>query len=322
MSLKVVFYRSDVPREQIFARHMELGLRAFGDELDVRMSSDYGEDKKYEGPTADTDVMICYGVKSANIVKDHITCGTPYIFSDKGYSRGKDAKFPTITKYTRLSVNEFQPISYFQKTRHPSDRWDRLGGTLKSLRQDRTDNLVVFASSSQKFYDYHGIGELKAHDEKTIKRIKKIFGLSDEDRRAGIRREIIYRPKPSYVKRHLKGETVHSPLGADIFSGPDEHLSDYFERCHCLVTFASNSAVEALINGVPVVAYGPTIAAPLIGSALEQINKPPFPDEATRTQWAYDLAYHQWTLDELASGEAWGHIRKRVKHVLEAKVGR
>jgi hypothetical protein len=30
-----------------------------------------------------------------------------------------------------------------------------------------------------------------------------------------------------------------------------------------------------------------------------------------RDQWLYDLAYKQWTLEEIAAGEAWEHLKKR-----------
>lgn len=73
-----------------------------------------------------------------------------------------------------------------------------------------------------------------------------------------------------------------------------------------LVTWGSNAAVEAVLYGVPVFCTG-DCAASVMGR-LDPINieYPYYPDN--RYEWAATLAANQWTLDEIASGMAWGEL--------------
>lgn len=70
---------------------------------------------------------------------------------------------------------------------------------------------------------------------------------------------------------------------------------------HILVTFASNAAVDAVVGGVPVISLGPC-AANQVSGRLSDINEPLYPD---REQWAANLAYGQFTLEEMRDGTAW-----------------
>lgn len=70
-----------------------------------------------------------------------------------------------------------------------------------------------------------------------------------------------------------------------------------------LVTHMSAAANEALLAGVPVFVSGLCAATPLASGELSKIETPRHPDG--REDWAAGLAAHQWTLDELRSGDAW-----------------
>jgi hypothetical protein len=76
--------------------------------------------------------------------------------------------------------------------------------------------------------------------------------------------------------------------------------------CWCVVTWASNAAVEAILAGVPAIVLGESAAAPMAGDGLDQIDAPPTPDG--REEWAAGLAASQWTLEEIASGKAWAEL--------------
>lgn len=74
----------------------------------------------------------------------------------------------------------------------------------------------------------------------------------------------------------------------------------------CVVTFNSNSGVEALIDGVPVFAFDEgAMCWPVCNKSFSNIATPLKPD---RTQWLNDLAYSQWTLNEMKEGAAWKHL--------------
>ena len=86
---------------------------------------------------------------------------------------------------------------------------------------------------------------------------------------------------------------------------PDQPpLETQLASASACVTWASTAAVEAVLAGVPTIVYhAGSIASPVTS-----------PDCAARrflgerSQWAYNLAYRQWTHDEIRSGECWQHI--------------
>ena len=70
------------------------------------------------------------------------------------------------------------------------------------------------------------------------------------------------------------------------------------------VTWSSTAAIEAVLAGVPTITYHRgSIAWPV---SSHDCGARRFLGE--RSQWAYNLAYRQWTHDEIRSGECWQHI--------------
>ncbi len=112
--------------------------------------------------------------------------------------------------------------------------------------------------------------------------------------------EVIVRPHPSVAS------TTPLILGADRSEGA---LSADLQRARGIITFSSNVGVEAVIAGVPTYAadsesmvYG--IAAQIAGATFHWAE--------SREQWAADLAYAQWTKEEMMMGKAWEHLRPGV----------
>lgn len=72
-----------------------------------------------------------------------------------------------------------------------------------------------------------------------------------------------------------------------------------------VVTWNSNSAVDAVLAGVPAIAMDRgSMAWDVAGHALAM---PPMPD---RMAWAHAMAWKQWQKDEIASGECWERVSK------------
>ena len=81
-------------------------------------------------------------------------------------------------------------------------------------------------------------------------------------------------------------------------------LAEDLADARVAVTWSSTAAIEAVLHGVPVVALDPGCMAWPVAS--HSLDAPLYLGD--RRQWAYDLAYRQWTHDELSSGEAWDSI--------------
>lgn len=102
-----------------------------------------------------------------------------------------------------------------------------------------------------------------------------------------------FRPHPG----RLRNPVAVPPLAADLATA------------RCVVTYNSNSAVDAVLAGVPAVVFDRGgMAWPVAG---HQFQPPPKPD---RRRWAHRLAWCQWRLDEMAAGECWaacGHLAEQ-----------
>ena len=83
---------------------------------------------------------------------------------------------------------------------------------------------------------------------------------------------------------------------------------------HCVITHNSTAAVDAATYGVPVLMTSDLCLAWEVGTdKLHKVNEPPRPD---RTQWLYDLAYANWTLEEVRDGTVWRRFRPHIERMI------
>jgi hypothetical protein len=87
-------------------------------------------------------------------------------------------------------------------------------------------------------------------------------------------------------------------------------LSELLRLGWACVVHSSNSAVEALMQGVPVVCTAHCHAS-LLSTPMERIEKPFYPDDAERMRFAGVLADNQWSLDEIRAGDCWKALHDR-----------
>lgn len=112
------------------------------------------------------------------------------------------------------------------------------------------------------------------------------------------KRPIVYRPHPlADALPSIRGcETSKKPLAEDL------------KDAHCVVSWNSNSCVEALIEGKTVFSFDPgSMVWDMCNKNLADIEDPQYPD---RKQWARNLAFTQWTPAELRHGLAWKHLTR------------
>lgn len=88
------------------------------------------------------------------------------------------------------------------------------------------------------------------------------------------------------------------------FHNKPRPIADDLAGAQCVVTWNSNSGVESVLNGIPVIAMD--IGSMAWEVAGHEFAPPPKPD---RTEWAHAIAWKQWTKDEMASGYCWEMIK-------------
>ena len=121
------------------------------------------------------------------------------------------------------------------------------------------------------------------------------YGQWEERIRASLTRirpdlPVIMRPKPN--KRAV----------------PQIPIYEVLQTTRLLVTHHSNAAIDALLLGVPVYAVkgvGRLASADTLDAAA--LEHPYELNYAARLQLLADVAYAQWTPQEMRSGEAWQH---------------
>ena len=92
--------------------------------------------------------------------------------------------------------------------------------------------------------------------------------------------------------RDLPGVTLDYP--------PRKPVQEVLKRSWVMVTYSSGAAVDALIEGVPCITFSPaSMAWPVSDHRLECIERPTL---FAREQWLYDLAYAQWSPEEMREG--------------------
>lgn len=295
--MNIVFYSAGKPREEMLADALATACKNAGDRLEKRWGGDYGEtadgdDKRYPGPSPDTDVVCCFGVKGRSrvILEDHWLMGRSTLFFDKGYSRTKGEG--GHTEYSRISVNAPTPADYMMETKRKGDRWERLNVRTQPRTEIKGGHILICGSSS-KYHEFHKIGDPTEFNRKIINKLQKQTP-----------RQLIYRPKPS--------DRSAKPLGGAAYSSGEQSILQALKSAHCLVTHGSASAMDAVIQGVPVILLGKGVASPVANTDLEYVEGLWFPRDEERLKWCHAMSYCQWTTAELRSGLAWEHLKAEI----------
>lgn len=119
------------------------------------------------------------------------------------------------------------------------------------------------------------------------------------------RMPVVLRPHPIAVQRKLHVRSGVPEIAASL----DETLAE----AAAVITFNSNSGVDALMAGAPTVATDPgSMAWGLAAPSIDSLRLPA-PEPEGRSRWAARLAWCQWTPQELAAGSWW----LRMKQALE-----
>ncbi|HEY5410179.1 MAG TPA: hypothetical protein VIJ94_05565 [Caulobacteraceae bacterium] len=283
--MRIAFLASDKAREQHLADAFLMGARKHGHTTEVRT---LGPDLDVSG----YDVACMVGVKSRELFHLHRQQGITTIYLDKGYARHKRPGEAGGWEYWRVSINAHHPTRRLAVQRHDGDRLAKLDWRLRPRRGGGRH--IVFAGSSQKYHDFYGLRGATDYAKRLVREMHLLVP----------QRRIVYRPKPSWAD----AEPVK---GAD-FSRLPQTIDDVLGNAWCMVTHGSNACFESVCAGIPVVVLGDAVAKPISSTELEDVRAPFLATDEARRQWLANLAYWQWTLAEMASGEAWAVLGEEI----------
>jgi hypothetical protein len=165
---------------------------------------------------------------------------------------------------------------------------ERLRALGVEAKDAKAGQSIVIAGMSAKSAADHGFAPSQWETE-TIQLLQSLT-----------RRPLVYRPKPSW-----QGAT---PIPGATYSTERKPIEEVLADAHMLVSHHSNAAVDALAAGVPTYCLK-GVGSLLSTASLAEIEAPRLPSKELRRQFLADVAYCQWTPDEMRSGACWDHMK-------------
>lgn len=240
------------------------------------------------------DVAVVFGmgktaVKASwprgEIIRQHQAAGKRVLILEKGFVKRDE--------YFHIGWNGLNGRADFCNAGMSSDRWDKLGVKLDNWQVDRPEWTIVVCGQVP--------WDASVQHSDHVEWCQETLAIL----RAGTARHLVFRPHPA-----VAGRIDYGVPGVEVSTEP---LDEVLSGAHAVVTFNSNSAVEAVIRGVPVfVSDQGAMVKDVANWQLADIERPVKPP---RQQWAADLAYTQWNLTEMARGDPIAHLTSRkVEH--------
>lgn len=162
-------------------------------------------------------------------------------------------------------------------------RPEKLGAKLEPIKESRRNEILI-ATQHKASLQWTGQPSMQSWVEQTVSEIKKYS-----------KRKIVVRPHPrSMISVSIPDVVVQTPK--QISGTYDDFDIDY--NYHCVINYNSGPAVQAAINGVPIICDSSSLASPL-SEKIENIENPTLPD---RSKWFLNLSHTEWTVDEIAKG--------------------
>lgn len=236
----------------------------------------HGIEPKITSRQRECDLAVVWGIKDVEV--DLTLCRRVLVF-ERGYL-GKRKR------WTAAGFDGLNGLADFHNKHSPSDRWraweHEVGPMLPWETRDHGPVLVLG--------QVPGDASLRGLDT-----ARWCVDMAARLEAAGLPVAIRWHPLAKGMPTKLK----YPVLGKEL------PLKEAVRSSRYVVTFNSNSAVDAVMAGVPAVAidrgsmaWGVTGRDPLV--------QPPTPD---REQWVHDLMYTQWCREEIEAGDAWEHLR-------------
>ena len=184
----------------------------------------------------------------------------------------------------RISLNHINNLGIFANTKDlDHSRPEKLGLSLSEFQKNRGNNILI-ACQHQESLQWEGMPPMKTWLESIVSKIQE-----------HTRRQIVVRPHP------------RSPFSINIpgiiFERPQKipNTYDNFDisyNYHCVINHNSGPAVQAAIQGVPILCDSSSLAAPL-SIDYKDLETPYLSD---RKDWFLKLCHTEWTVEEIQKG--------------------
>ena len=216
----------------------------------------------------DIDLAVVWGVNNQGLIQHLEKYDIDYLVLERGYIGDRK-------KFTSCGFNGLNGWADFQLEYVDDKRLHHVEQFLKPIRKEEGDYILVMGQvsgdASVRYIGWNG------WLQKTFDRLKKSTD------------------KPIYYRVHPLDHSPFIPTGMDVLGGK---LDAAIQGAAHVVTLNSNSGVDALLAGVPVISDDE-------GSMIWSANP------LNRKEWLEEMSYCQWTIEEMASGETWQHLGRK-----------
>lgn len=208
------------------------------------------------------DLQFVWGIRNLWCIT------TNFIVLEAGYINGNSGDYINDRlNYVSFSVNGLHGLAKPHPPAPSGDRWQSLGIEPKPWREPKKNFMLV-------------------------------IGQNPLDAVAGIP----YRVWARNTTRQLQRAGRLFKFRNHPLINPNElPLAEDLANADTVVTWCSTTAVEAVLEGIPTVAYSDYSISQDVCSRT--IDEPLW--KGDRTDWCHQLGYRQWKLGELADGTAW-----------------
>ena len=196
---------------------------------------------------------------------------------DSAYFGNETSKNKIWHRITKNNLQNLTPI-----IDRPLDRLTRALPEYK-YQKFKTGSKILICPPSDKVMKFWNQPYQKEWTDIIIKELKLITD-----------RPIEVRLKPGRAER-ITYNTLSQALQEDV---------------HCLVTYNSIAAIEALMHGVPAIALGPNAATTMCNTSLSEIDNLNTYNEDEMIRYVSHLSYCQFHIDEMKDGTAWRMINE------------
>lgn len=234
----------------------------------------------YSDDVGTPDVAVLYGVGQKELIASLQARGTRCLIMEMGYVGDRN-------KYQSLLFDGLNGKGMHPKATDGGARWDRLfGHHMQPWREG--GKYVLIAGQWHKDQSVRHLNCAAWYD--AAHTAAQVHGLP-----------VRFRRHPAYGR-----SIAHPRIDIPQLTGTEEAA---ISNAALVCTINSNFGVISALAGVPVCATDPgsmawDVATHNVGDA---------PIRPDRTEWAHNLAFAQWTIEEMASGEAWNHLRSEAK---------
>ena len=254
----------------------------------------------YDGE-AEGDAAVVFGIRSCarQVVARYRAAGKPFLIVDKGYTRRKSRGHIEINAYWRVGVNGLHS-AVPAKTLYPEGRFEKLRMDVQPLIGEKGNGYVLILPPARKIFLFLDLGDLEYMKRFFAQVAKRVLDLT--------KRMVHFRGKTEQGRWQF---TLEMSERVSLCS-EEQTIRQSVAGAACVITHTTNAGVSALLAGVPVIELGCGVVKPLAEMDLDKVSNPRRYTEEERREFLNWLAYQQWTLAEIASGEAWAYLRPQL----------